>query len=53
MSTIEALEKRCEICSKVTINTPERRRSGVFLVNFEHNSGVSIVAFEQENVSRD
>ena len=29
----------CEICSKLTINTPERRhwrRSGVFIVNFEH-----------------
>ena len=33
--------KRCEICSKVTIKTPERRqcrRSGVFIVNFEHIS---------------
>ena len=31
--------KRCEICSKLTINTPERRHwrhSGVFVVNFEH-----------------
>ena len=31
----------CEICSKVTIKTPERlqwRRSGVFFVNFEHIS---------------
>ena len=31
--------KRCEICSKLTIKTPERRqwrRSGVFIVNFEH-----------------
>ena len=29
---------RCETCSKLTINTPERRhwrRSGVFIVNFE------------------
>ena len=29
----------CEICSKLTIKTPERhqwRHSGVFLVNFEH-----------------
>ena len=29
----------CEICSKLTIKTPERRqwrRSGVFIVNFEH-----------------
>ena len=32
---------RCEICSKLTIKTPERRqwrRSGVFIVNFEHAS---------------
>ena len=31
----------CEICSKLTIKTPERhqwRRSGVFIVNFEHIS---------------
>ena len=31
--------KRCEICSNLTIKTPERlqwRRSGVFIVNFEH-----------------
>ena len=33
--------KRCEICSKLTIKTAERqhsRRSGVFIVNFEHIS---------------
>ena len=32
---------RCEICSKLTIKTPERRhwcRSGVFILNFKHNS---------------
>ena len=32
---------RCEICSKLTIKTPERRdwrHSGVFIVNFEHIS---------------
>ena len=32
---------RCEICSKLTIKIPERRqsrRSGVFIVNFEHIS---------------
>ena len=32
---------RCEICSKLTIKTPERRhwrRFGVFIVNFEHIS---------------
>ena len=37
---------RCEICSKLTINTPERRhwrRSGVFLVNFEHISHLVLV----------
>ena len=29
--------KRCEICSKLTIKTPERRQYGVvFIVNFEH-----------------
>ena len=50
--------KRSEICSKITINTPERsqwRRSRVFIVNFEHIShfffSVSIVDFEQVNVS--
>ena len=33
--------KRCEICLKLTIKTPERRhwrRYGVFIVNFEHIS---------------
>ena len=31
--------KRCEICSKLTIKTPERCvRTGVFIVNFEHIS---------------
>ena len=33
--------KRCEICSKLTIKTPEQRqwrRCGVFVVNFEHIS---------------
>ena len=32
---------RCEICSKLTIKTPEWRRwhrSGVFIVSFEHIS---------------
>ena len=48
---------RCEICSKVTLKTPELhqwRRSGVFIVNFEHISNfaknVSIDNFEQVNV---
>ena len=48
---------RCEICSRSTIKTPERRhwrrwrRSGVFIVNYEHItcSSVSIVNFEQVN----
>ena len=33
--------KMCEICSKLTIKTPEQRhwrRSGVSIVNFEHIS---------------
>ena len=37
---------RCEICSKLTINTPERRqwrRSGVFIVNFKHISHLFLV----------
>ena len=36
--------KRSEICSKLTIKTPERRqwrRSGIFIVNFEHILGGS------------
>ena len=33
---------RCEICSKLTIKTPERR-SGVFIVNFEHISHLNLV----------
>ena len=50
------IRKRCEICSKLKIKTPERRhwsRSGVF-TNFEHIShllsSVSIDDFEQVNV---
>ena len=37
---------RCEICSKLTIKTPERRilrRFGVFIVNFEHISDLVLV----------
>ena len=36
---------RCEICSKLTIKAPERqwRRSGVFVVNFEHISHLVLV----------
>ena len=36
----------CEICSKLTLNTPERfhwRRSGLFIVNFEHISYLVLV----------
>ena len=45
----------CEICSKLTITTPDQSqwcRSGIFILNFElisHCSGVSIVAFKQVN----
>ena len=45
--------KSREVCSKLTIKTPERRRrrSGDFIVNFEQNfrpfSSVFIVDFEQ------
>ena len=38
--------KRCEICSKLTIKTPERRhwrRSGVFVANVEHISHLALV----------
>ena len=52
---------KCEVCSKLTIKTPERgqwHRSGVFIVNFEHifihtssifehTSSISIANFEQ------
>ena len=39
---------RCKICSKLTIQTTERRqrRSVVFIVNFTPCSSVSIVNFE-------
>ena len=52
--TIETLEQRCEICSKLTIKPPKRHhRFGGFIVNFEHISHlcstVSIVNFEQVN----
>ena len=42
--------KRCEICSKLTIKTPERRHwrhwrsSSVFIVNFEHVSNLFLVS---------
>ena len=37
----------CEICSRLTIKTPERQQrglSGVFIVNFEHISYMSHVS---------
>ena len=37
---------RCEICSKLTIKTPERRhwhRSAIFIVNFERISHLVLV----------
>ena len=37
---------RCEICSKLTIKIPEQchwRRSGIFIVNFEHISHLVLV----------
>ena len=37
------IRKWCEICLKLTIKTPERRRSGVFIVNFEHISHLALV----------
>ena len=49
-------KKRSEICSKLTIKSPQRRFT-VFIVNFEHISylftpfsSVSTVCFEQVNV---
>ena len=39
VTTNRNIRKRYEICSKLTINAPERHqqlRSGVFIVNFEH-----------------
>ena len=43
--TTETLEQG-EICSKLTIKMPERRywrRSGIFIVNFEHISHLALV----------
>ena len=46
---------RCEICSKLTVKTPERRKwrcSGVFVINSGHILrlvSVSIVDFKQLN----
>ena len=38
---------RCELCSKLTLKTPERRQwrlSGVFIVNFEHISHLALLS---------
>ena len=46
---------RCEICSKLTIKTPERRqwcRSGVVIVNFEHISNLVLVFLLLTTLSR-
>ena len=46
------IRKRCGVCSKLTIKTAGRR-SGVFIVNYEHITSFSSVAFvryEQVNV---
>ena len=43
---IRSTRTRCEICSKLTIKRPERhhwRRSGVFIINFEHISLLVLV----------
>ena len=48
------IRTRCEICSKLTIKIPERRqwrRSGIFIVNFEHISQLVLV-FLLLNLSR-
>ena len=45
---------RCEICSKLIINRPERRRwrrFGVCIVNFEHISFLALV-FQLLTLSR-
>ena len=50
--------KRCRVCSKLTIKTPERsqlRHSGVFIVNFKHILHLFLVfpllTLKQVNVS--
>ena len=55
------IKKRCEICSKLTIKTPERhqwqwRPSGVFIVKFEHISDLVLLfllSFKQVNSGYD
>ena len=46
----------CETSWKLTIKTLTRRQwrsSGIFIVNLEHFSSVSIADFEQVNASRE
>ena len=44
--------KRCEICSKLTIQTPERRQTLFLLLTyFTYFSSASIINFEQVNAS--
>ena len=54
-STIEALEKGAEICSKLAIKTQRRHSLSILLtLNIFHTfSSVSIVDFEQVNASWD
>ena len=43
----------CEICSKLTIKTPEQchwRRSGVFIVNFEHVFARWVVPYNNHTI---
>ena len=40
---IKTLKHGVGICSKITIKTPERRHSGLFIVNFEHISHLALV----------
>ena len=46
---------RCEICSKLTIKTPEPRQwscSGLFIVNFEHISHLVLVFILIDNLKQ-
>ena len=37
------IRKKCVVCSKLTIQTPEQSCSGVIIVNFEHISHLFLV----------
>ena len=49
--------KTCEICSKLIIKTPKRRRCDVFIISFEDISHLALVFcidnFEQVNAGWD